>query len=102
MEFPGGTGGERTPFWMTRNRVVLSVVGLFLLVIVLAPGVHVVRIFVALAAFAGSLASILFGLTFWKKSRVQIGRLKLRYKQVRRSAGAIAVGGLALFLAQQA
>jgi tetratricopeptide (TPR) repeat protein len=101
MEFPGGTGGERAVFSMTRNRVVLSLVGLFLLVIVLAPGVHVVRTFVALAAFTGSLASILFVLTFWKKSRVQIGRLKLRYKQVRRSAGAIAVGGFALFLAQR-
>lgn len=71
------------------------------MIILLAPEVQVVSTFVALAALMGTLASILFALTFWNKARVRIGRLKLRYKQVRRFAGAIAVGGFALFLAQR-
>ena len=101
MEFSVERGGERAPFSMVRNRVVVSAVALLFLIIFVEPTIHIVSTFVALAAISGTLASILFGLTFWNKARVRIGRLKFRYRQVRRSAGAIAVGGFALFLAQR-
>jgi tetratricopeptide (TPR) repeat protein len=99
MEFSVFTA--KAPFSMTRNRAVVGAIGALFLFIFLAPEAQVVSAFVALAALTGTLASILFALTFWGKARVRIGRLSLRYKQVRRCTGAIAVSGLSLLLAQR-
>jgi tetratricopeptide (TPR) repeat protein len=57
---------------------------------------------VFITAIPGSIAAIVWGLTFWPKARVRIGRLKLRYKAVRRIAGIAALSCLPFLLLQQA
>jgi tetratricopeptide (TPR) repeat protein len=53
---------------------------------------------VIVTAVPGLLGASLWALTFWSKARVQIGRQKLRYKTVRRIAGAVALIGLPFLL----
>ncbi len=57
---------------------------------------------VLLTAIPGSIAAIVWSLTFWPKARVRIGRLKRRYKSVRRIAGLAALLCLPFVLLQQA
>lgn len=57
---------------------------------------------VFITAIPGTIAAIVWSLTFWPKARVQIGRLKLRYKVVRRTAGIAALTCLPFLLLQQA
>jgi tetratricopeptide (TPR) repeat protein len=56
---------------------------------------------VFITAIPGSIAAIVWSLTFWPKARVRIGRLKLRYKAVRRIAGIAALSCLPFLLLQQ-
>ena len=46
---------------------------------------------VLLASIPGVVGLVVFGLTFWQKARIQIGRLQLRYRRVRLVAGLAAV-----------
>ena len=46
---------------------------------------------VFITAIPGLIAAIVWSLTFWREARVRIGRLKLRYKAVRRIAGIAAL-----------
>ena len=58
---------------------------------------------VQLAAIGGWVALVsgfLYGLTFWAKARVTIGRLKFRYKIVRRNAALVALVSFAFPLVQ--
>ena len=57
---------------------------------------------VFITAIPGLIAGIVWSLTFWAKARVQIGRLKLRYKAVRRIAGIAALTCLPFLMLQQA
>jgi tetratricopeptide (TPR) repeat protein len=75
---------------------------LVLVVVAVWPRSRVAIDLVLVTAIPGSIAAIVWGLTFWHKARVQIGRLKLRYKPVRRSAGIAALVCLPLILLQQA
>src|ERR1019366_6112681 len=55
---------------------------------------------VIVTAIAGTIGAIVFGLTFWSKARVQIGRRQLRYRAVRRAAGIVALACLPFILMQ--
>jgi tetratricopeptide (TPR) repeat protein len=57
---------------------------------------------VFITAIPGSIAAIVWSLTFWQKARVRMGRLRLRYKAVRRIAGIAALICLPFPLLQQA
>ena len=74
--------------------------GILLLIIFFLPHTPMVSAFVTIASVIGSLGAILCGLTFWTKARVLIGRLKFRFKAVRRWAGVTALVFLS-FLAMQ-
>lgn len=81
----------------------LAVAGVIVLVVVAVwPRSRVVVDLVIVTAIPGSVAAIVCGLTFWHKARVQIGRVKLRYKAVRRGAGIAAIVCLPLLILQQA
>ena len=86
---------------LTRAHIFTCALGLTLVIVIAAPGADLVKTLVGLTAFIGTVAAILFLMTFWAKVRVQIGRLRLRYKIVRRRAGSIAVLGLSFLFAQR-
>lgn len=75
--------------------------GILLFVVFFLPGTSLVSEFVTIATVIGSLGAILYGLTFWKKARVKIGRLKFRFKVVRRSAGVTALVFLSFLVMQR-
>src|SRR6185312_9156777 len=58
-----------------------------------APNTWVSRIIADFGAIAFLLSSLIWAASFWSRARVQIGKLKLRYKMVRRSAGIAALLG---------
>jgi len=75
---------------------------LVLLIIVIWPNSRLIVELVFVTAIPGAIGGIVWGLTFWTKARIQIGRLKLRYKAVRRYAGIVALACLPFLLLQQA
>lgn len=86
---------------LTSAQAGVCAVGLILVLILLAPEARVSKIVIALAASIGTVAAILFAMTFLAKARVLIGRSKLRYRYVRRYTGAVAALGLSLVVAQR-
>ncbi|MGH7815539.1 MAG: hypothetical protein ACREQI_16245 [Candidatus Binataceae bacterium] len=87
------------------NRVWVATVAAWIIAsiaIVIRPGAEAIATLADLSAAAGLLGAVGFGLTFWAKARVQIGRQGLRYKSVRRDAAIAAVIGLSLFGARYA
>ena len=101
MKTPRQFLSERYPWLNLADS--LAVAGVLLVVIVaIWPHSRLVIDLVMVTAIPGSIAAIVWALTFWQKGRVQIGRLKLRYKSVRRSAGLAALLCLPFLLLQQA
>ncbi len=92
---------ERYPRLNLADSLAAAVV-VVLVIVAIWPHSRLVVDLVLVTAIPGSIAAIVFGLTFWQKARVQIGRLKLRYKQVRRIAGIAALLCLPFLLLQQA
>jgi len=92
---------EKYP-WLTRTRAMAGAFGIALLIVFIWPRAHLVSEFIIVTAIPGAVGAILFGLTYWSKARVQIGRWKLRYKQVRRVAGIVALACLPFLLMQRA
>jgi tetratricopeptide (TPR) repeat protein len=92
---------ERYP-WLNLADSLASAVVLALGIVAIWPHSRLVIDLVLVTAIPGSIAAIVWSLTFWQKARVQIGRLKLRYKSVRRSAGIAALLCLPFLLLQQA
>jgi hypothetical protein len=66
------------------------------------PRSHLSIQFVLLATFIGASAAILCGLTYWHKARIQIGKLKQRYRRIRRVAALVTLVGLAPLLVREA
>ena len=64
---------------------------LVLLIVAIWPHSRLVTDLVLVTAIPGLIAAVVWILTFWQKARVQIGRLKLRYKPMRRIAGIAAL-----------
>ena len=79
-----------------------AVAVLALLIVAIWPHSRLVIDLVTVTAAPGLIAVIVWALTFWQKARVQIGRLKLRYKSVRRITGLAALLCLPFLLLQQA
>src|SRR5262249_30453405 len=76
------------------TKIGLTALGCALVVVFFWPRWEIVVRFVVLAAMGGGCAAALCGLTYWRKARIRIGRLGLRYKSVRWVAAMVAVAGL--------
>ena len=79
---------ERYP-WLNLTYLLAAASAIALLLVAIWPHSQLIADLVVLTAIPGILGAILWGMTFWAKARVQIGRRKLSYKSVRR------IGGLA-------
>lgn len=90
-----------TPRWLTPFYILAAFVVLVLLIEFLMPNAGLSVSVAHLGGSIGSVALILCCLTFWSKARVQIGRLKLRYKTVRINAGIVALVGLSFIVVQK-
>jgi hypothetical protein len=76
----------------------LLVYGLALTTVYLLPTVRPVRLLALIAGLLGLLAGFLCGLTFWHRTRVEIGRRKLKYRNLRQITGMTAAAGISLFV----
>jgi len=101
MRTPRQHLSERYP-WLNLADSLAAAAVLVLVVVAIWPRSRLVIDLVLVTAIPGLLAAIVWSLTFWRNARVQIGRLKLRYKSVRRSAGIAALFCLPFLLLQQA
>ncbi len=101
MSSPSQYFADKFP-WLTPMRAMAGAFVIALLIVLIWPHAHLVTELVILTAIPGTIGAIVFGLTFWSKARVQIGRWKLRYKQVRRIAGIVAIACLPFLLMQRA
>lgn len=55
-----------------------------------------------IGAWVALTSGALYGLTFWARARLEIGRLKFRYKIVRRNAGVVALVALSFLVVRDA
>lgn len=101
MRTPRQYLAERFP-WLTLVDSLAAAFLVVLLIVLIWPNSPIIRDLVFLTAIPGSIGAILWGLTFWPKARIQLGRLKFRYKSVRRYAGIVALACLPFLLLQQA
>ena len=86
--------------WFTSKWTRWIVFAIALLFIFSWPHADLTAELVLLASIPGIVGLALFGLTFWQKARIQIGRLQLRYKTVRHLTGVTAAICLLVPLAQ--
>src|SRR4029077_4586617 len=100
MSAPNQSVSERFS-WLTRGRALAAAFGIALVLVFIWPHSRLAVDLVIVTAIPGSLGASLWALTFWSNARVQIGRQKLRYKTVRRIAGAIALLGLPFLIGQR-
>lgn len=101
MRSPKQYIADRFP-WLNLPDTIAAAFVLALIAVSLWPHSRLMVDLVFITAIPGLIAAIVWSLTFWQKARVQIGRLKLRYKAVRRIAGAAALSCLPFLLLQQA
>ena len=101
MKSPRQHLSERYP-WLNLADSLAAAAVLLLAIVAIWPHSRLVIDLVLVTAIPGLIAAIIWSLTFWQNARVQIGRLKLRYKSVRRSAGIAALLCLPFLLLQQA
>jgi tetratricopeptide (TPR) repeat protein len=101
MRTPRQYLSERYPRLNLADSLAVAVV-LVVAIVAIWPHSRLAIDLVLVTAIPGLIAAIVWGLTFWQKARVQIGRLKLRYKPVRRIAGIAALSCLPFLLLQQA
>ena len=101
MRSPRQYFSERYP-WLRLVDSLAVAIALVLVIVAIWPHSRLVIDLVLITAIPGLIAAIVWGLTFWQKARVQVGRLKLRYKSVRRIAGLTALFCLPYLLLQQA
>jgi tetratricopeptide (TPR) repeat protein len=92
---------ERYP-WLNLADSVAAAIVLVLVIVAIWPHSRLVHDVVLVTAIPGLIAATVWAFTFWHRARVQIGRLKLRYKPVRRIAGIAALLCLPFLLLQQA
>ena len=91
---------ERYP-WLNLSDSLAAVLVLVLVIVAIWPHSRLVSELVLVTAIPGLIAAVVWGLTFWPRARVQIGRLKLAYKPVRRIAGIAALLCLPFLVLQQ-
>jgi tetratricopeptide (TPR) repeat protein len=101
MRTPRQYLSDRYP-WLNITDIFAALFAFILAIVVMWPHARVVTDLVVVTALPGSLALILWVLTFSQKARIQIGRRKLRYKSVRRLALNAATICLPLLIFQQA
>ena len=91
---------ERYP-WLNLADSLAAAIVLVLVIVAIWPHSRLVHDVVLMTAIPGLIAATVWAFTFWHRARVQIGRLKLRYKPVRRIAGIAALLCLPFLLLQQ-
>jgi hypothetical protein len=101
MKTPRQYLSERYPWLNLADSLAVALV-LVLLIVGIWPRSRLVIDLVLATAIPGLIAAIVWGLTFWQKARIRIGRLKFRYKSVLRIAGIAALFCLPFLLIQQA
>ncbi len=89
------------PPWMTLRRAIAGGVALTLLAIYLWPRSEFSVEIVLLTMVPAICGAALWAATFWHTARVQIGRRKLKYREVRRIAGIVALACLPFLLVQR-
>ncbi len=57
-----------------------------------------VQLFALTAGLLGLIAGLLCGLTFWRRARVEIGRRRLKYRNLRKVTGWAAAAGISLLI----
>jgi hypothetical protein len=72
--------------------------GLALATVYFLPTVRLVHVFALIAGVFALLAGFLCGLTFWHRARVEIGRRKVKYRNLRQITGLMAAAGISLFV----
>ena len=101
MKTPRQYLSERYP-WLNLADSLAAAIVLVLVIVAIWPHSRLVHDVVLMTAIPGLIAATVWAFTFWHRARVQIGRLKLRYKPVRRIAGICALLCLPFLLLQQA
>ena len=101
MSSPSQHFVERFP-WLTRGRAMAGAFGIGPLIVLIWPHAPLVTELVIVTAIPGTIGAIVWGLTFWSKARVQIGRLNVQYKSVQRIAGIVTLVCLPFLLMQRA
>ena len=86
---------------LTWIRAALGILGILLLNVLIWPHARLIVEIVSLSTVIGILSAAVCGLTFSATVRVQIGQLKLRYKDVRRISAAIALVGFSFLAAER-
>ncbi len=86
---------------LTWRSAALGTLGIALLSVFIWPHARLVVEVVTIATVTGTLAAAMCGFTFWAKARVQMGRRKLRYKDVRRTSAMVALVGLSILAVQR-
>jgi tetratricopeptide (TPR) repeat protein len=100
MKTPRQYLSERYP-WLNLADSVAATIVLVLVIVAIWPRSRLVIDVVLVTAIPGLIAATVWSITFWRRARVQIGRLKLRYKPVRRIAGICALLFLPFLILQQ-
>jgi hypothetical protein len=81
------------PRWLNVRRLAVALIAMGLLTVAAFPESALSAGLAGISAWITVIAAVVCGLTFWSKTRVPIGRLKFRYKIVRRNAAIAALGG---------
>ena len=90
MKTPRQYLSERYPWLNLADSLAVAIV-LVLAIVAIWPRSRLVSELVRVTAIPGLIAATVWAFTFWHRARIQIGRLKLRYKSVRRIAGICAI-----------
>jgi hypothetical protein len=76
----------------------LLVYSLALFAVYFLAAARPVQLFALIAGLFGLIAGLLCGLTFWHRARVEIGRRRLKYRNLRKVTGLAAAAGISLFM----
>jgi hypothetical protein len=87
--------------WLTPRRALVIVLLSALICVFEWPRSDLAAELVLLATIAGLVGAVIWLLTFWRKARIRIGGLNLRYKRVRAIGGAVALVCLPFLLVQR-
>jgi hypothetical protein len=91
--------------WLTRLTPLRIAVGLIVtgfLVVAILPESNLAVHLAAIGGCVTLVSGCLYGVTFWAKARVTIGRLKFRYKIIRRNAGVVTLVALSFLVVRDA
>ena len=92
---------DRFP-WLSRARAAAGAFAVALLIVFIWPSARLVADLVVVTAIPGMIGAVVWGLTFWSKTRVELERRQFQSMAVRRVAGIVALACLPFLLVQRA